>query len=71
MKRNVEWKIEQREDGGYYLFEREDGGSMWESVRRRGLFGNRNKAQFQTTLSDYEKKLALSGVIIIAEQWPV
>ncbi len=69
MKRSVEWKVEQKQDGGYYLTEREAGTVIWHSVRRRGLFGNRNKEQFQSTLAAYEQKLALTGVSIIAEEW--
>jgi hypothetical protein len=71
MKKTVEWKVEQKEDGRYYLTERQSGGSRWEEVRRRGLFGNLDKAQFQSSLSAYEQKLANARVTVAAVEWPL
>lgn len=70
MKKNVEWKVEHKQDGRYYLIERESGGSRWEDVRKRGLFGNLDKAQFQVSLDAYEKKLAATRVTVVAVEWP-
>ena len=70
MTKTVEWKVENKEGGRFYLTERESGGTTWQDVRKRGLFGNSNKDKFQSLLDAYQQKLLAAGVTVDSVEWP-